>query len=80
MMMIYRSRDIARSLDSTFAVFGINHNFVDEYLENRIFSGHAVFAGNSQTLCTTVFNKKMEVRFQKKSENHSKIHIFVLYG
>ena len=39
---IYRSRDIARSLDTTFTVFGKNHNFVDDYLENQIFSGHAV--------------------------------------
>ena len=52
---IYGSRDIARSLDTTFAK---NHNFVDGYFENRIFAGHAVFAGNSQTLCTIVFNQK----------------------
>ena len=48
-----------------FAVFGQNLNFVDEYLENRIFAEHAVFAGCSQTLCTIVFNqKKMEVHGQ----------------
>ena len=31
---IYGSRDTERSLDTTFAVFGENLNFVDEYLEN----------------------------------------------
>ena len=31
---IYGSRDIARSLDTTFGIFGQNLNFVDEYLEN----------------------------------------------
>ena len=30
----YRSRDIGHSLDTTFAIFGQNLNFVDEYLEN----------------------------------------------
>ena len=51
---------IAHSLDTTFAVFGQNLNFVDEYLENRIFAEHAVFAGCSQTLCTTILNQKKD--------------------
>ena len=55
---IYDSRDIERSLDPTLAVFGENLNFMDEYLENRIFSGYAVFAGCSHTLCTIVFSQK----------------------
>ena len=55
---VYGSRDIERSLDPTFAVFGENLNFMDEYLENRIFSGYAVFAGCSHTLCTIVFSQK----------------------
>ena len=54
----YGSRDIERSLDPTLAIFGQNLNFMDEYLENRIFSGYAVFAGCSHTLCTIVFSQK----------------------
>ena len=34
---IYRSWDIGLSLDTTFAIFGQNLNFVDEYLENGNF-------------------------------------------
>ena len=52
---IYRSRDIARSLDTT---FGPNLTFMDEYLENRIFPGHAVFAGASNLISTTIFIDK----------------------
>ena len=40
---IYGSGDIARSLD----VFGQNLNFVDEYLENRIFLDMR-FSGGAQ--------------------------------
>ena len=50
---IYRSRDIARSLDTTFAIFGQNINFVDEYLENGIFFGHTVFTSTSQLISST---------------------------
>ena len=50
---IYRSRDIAHSLDTTFAVFGQNLNFVDEYLENGNFFGHAVFARCSELISST---------------------------
>ena len=52
---IYRSRDIARSLDTT---FGPNLTFMDEYLENRIFPGLAVFAGASNLISTTIFIDK----------------------
>ena len=54
----YGSRDIQRSLDTTFAVFGENLNFMDDYLENKIFAGYAVFAGCSHTICTIIFDKK----------------------
>ena len=50
---IYGSRDIAHSLDTTFAVFGQNLNFVDEYLENGNFFGHAVFASCSILISST---------------------------
>ena len=50
---IYRSRDIARSLDTT---FGPNLTFKDEYLENRSFPGHAVFAETSNTISTTIIS------------------------
>ena len=56
---IYRSRDIARSLDTT---FGPNLTFRTEYLENRIFPGHAVFAETSNLISTTIFiNKKYQI-------------------
>ena len=56
---IYRSRDIARSLDTT---FGPNLTFMDEYLENRIFPGGAVFAETSNSISTTIFiDKKYRV-------------------
>ena len=50
---VYVSGDIARSLDTTFAVFGQNLNFVDEYLENENFFGHAVFARRSELISST---------------------------
>ena len=52
---IYRSRDIARSLDTT---FGPNLTFMDEYLENRIFPGGAVFTETSNLISTTIFIHK----------------------
>ena len=52
---IYRYRDIARSLDTT---FGPNLTFRDEYLENRIFPGHAVFAETSNLISTIIFSNK----------------------
>ena len=52
---IYRSRDIARSLDTT---FGPNLTFMDDYLENRIFPRHAVFAETSNLISTTIFIDK----------------------
>ena len=56
---IYRSRDIARSLDTT---FGSNLTFMDEYLENQIFPGLAVFAETSNLISTTIFsNNKYQV-------------------
>ena len=48
---IYGSRDIEQSLYTTLIIFGQNLNFMDEYLENQIFSGYAVFAGFSYTHC-----------------------------
>ena len=50
---IYGSRDIERSLDPTLAVFGQNRNFVDEYLENENFLGHAVFGKCSVSISST---------------------------
>ena len=50
---IYRSRAIGHSLDTTFGIFGQNLNFVDEYLENGNFFGHAVFASTSQLISST---------------------------
>ena len=50
---IYGARDIAHSLDTTFAVFGQNLNFVDEYLENGNLFGHAVFARRSELISST---------------------------
>ena len=56
---IYRSRDIARSLDTT---FGPNLTFMDEYLKNQIFPGLAVFAETSNLISTTIFiNKKYQL-------------------
>ena len=52
---IYRSRDIARSLDTT---FGPNLTFRDEYLKNRIFPGGAVFAETSNLISTINFIDK----------------------
>ena len=53
---IYGSRDIERSLDTTFAVFGQNWHFMDEYLENRAKFGHAVFAGCSILISSTFWS------------------------
>ena len=50
---IYGSRDIERSLDTTFAVFDQNWHFVDEYLENGAKFGHAVFARRSVMISST---------------------------
>ena len=56
---IYGSRDIARSLNITFRP---NLTFMDEYLENRIFPGGAVFAETSNSISTTIFiDKKYQV-------------------
>ena len=80
---IYRSRVITRSLDTTFAVFGQNLNFVDEYLENGSFPGHAVFASCSILISSTFwasFIKIVRAVFEKKSKKCHFDHIFVLYG
>ena len=80
---IYGSRDIARSLDTTFGIFGQNLNFVDEYLENRIFAGDAVFARLSELISSTFwasFIKIVRAIFEKKSKNCHFDHIFGLFG
>ena len=51
--IIYGSGDIARSLDTTFGIFGQNLDFVDEYLENGNFFGHAVFGRCSELINST---------------------------
>ena len=80
---IYGSRDMALSLDTTFGIFGQNRNFVDEYLKNGIFVWHAVFAGHSEMISSTFwpsFIEILNVLFEKKSKNPSKMDIFALYG
>ena len=80
---IYGSRDMALSLDTTFGIFGQNLNFVDEYLENQIFAGHAVFARLSELISSTFwpsFIQILNVVFEKKSKNRQFDHIFALYG
>ena len=80
---IYGSQDIERSLDTTFAVFGQNWHFMDEYLENRAKFGHAVFAGCSILISSTfwsILTKIVRAVFEKKSKNHHFDHIFVLFG
>ena len=80
---IYGSRDMALSLDTTFGIFGQNRNFVDEYLKNGIFVWHAVFAGHSEMISVTFwpsFIEILNVLFEKKSKNPSKMDIFALYG
>ena len=80
---IYRSWDMGLSLDTTFAIFGQNLNFVDEYLENGNFFGHAVFARCSELISSTFwpsFIKIVRAVFEKKSKNLHFDHIFVLYG
>ena len=47
---IYGSRDIERSLDTTFAVFGQNLTFVDEYLLRKNCFWYAVFCRCSKTV------------------------------
>ena len=72
---IYGSGDIARSLDTTFGIFGQNLNFVDEYLENGSFPGHAVFAGCSVLISSTIWSilaKIVRAVFEKKSKKCSK--------
>ncbi len=80
---IYGSRDIERSLDPTLAVFGQNRNFVDEYLENENFLGHAVFCKCSVSISSTFWpkiSKIVRAVFEKKSKNRHFDHIFVLFG
>ena len=80
---IYGSRDMALSLDTTFGIFGQNLNFVDEYLENQIFAGHAVFARLSELISSTFWESFIEfwdVVFEKKSKKCHFDHIFVFYG
>ena len=79
----FRSRDMERSLDTTFGIFGQNRNFVDEYLKNQNFFWHAVFAGCSEMISSTFWTSFIEILnilFEKKSKNPSKMDIFGLYG
>ena len=80
---IYGSGDIARSLDTTFDVFGQNRNFVDEYLENGNFFGRAVFGRCSELISSTFWASLVKIVravFEKKSKKCRFDHIFVLYG
>ena len=79
----FRSRDMERSLDTTFGIFGQNRNFVDEYIKNQNFFWHAVFAGCSEMISSTFWTSFIEILnilFEKKSKNPSKMDIFALYG
>ena len=80
---VYGSRDIERSLDPTFAVFGRNRNFMDEYLENGDSSGPAVFCKCSVLISSIISQRFIEIVravSEKKSKNPSKMHVSVLYG
>lgn len=80
---IYLSRDIARSLDTTFAVLGQNRNFMDEYLENGHFLDVRFFANVFVTISSTFWpkmNKIVRAVFEKKSKNRHFDHIFEIYG
>ena len=79
----FRSRDMERSLDTTFGIFGQNRNFVDEYLKNQNFFWHAVFARCSELISFTflsVLSQIVRAISEKKSKNHQFDHIFELYG
>ena len=80
---IYHSWDMGLSLDTTFAIFGQNLNFVDEYLKNQNFFWHAVFARCSELISSTFwasFIKIVRAIFEKKSKNCHFDHIFGLFG
>lgn len=80
---IYGSGHIARSLDTTFTIFGQNLNFVDEYLENKNFFGHAVFARCSISISSTFWpncSKILRAVSEEKLKNSHFDHIFVLFG
>ena len=49
------------SLDQIFAVFEPNMTFRDEYLENRIFPGGAVFAETSNLISINFIDKKYQL-------------------
>ena len=76
---IYGSGDTARSLDTTFGIFGQNLNFVDEYLENGNFFGHAVFGRGSELISSTIWSilaKIVRAVFEKKSKKCHFDHVF----
>ena len=80
---IYGSRDIERSLNTTFAVFGENANFMDEYLKNGGSYGPAVFCKCFVTISSTIlelFSKIVRAVFEKIAKNPSKMDVSVLYG
>ena len=80
---IYTSRDIERSLDTTFDVFVKNLNFMDEYLENGASSWPAVFCKCFLSISSTIlklFSKIVRAIFEKIPKNYHFDHIFVLYG
>ena len=65
------------------SIFGQNLNFMDEYLENGNFFGHAVFARTSESISSTfwsILSKIVRAVFEKKSKKCHFDHIFVLYG
>ena len=79
----FRSRDMERSLDTTFGIFGQKRNFVDEYLKNQNFFWHAVFARCSELISSTFwasFIKIVRAISEKKSKNCHFDHIFGLFG
>ena len=74
---IYGSRDIERSLDTTFAVFGQNLTFMDEYLEIRGSYGPAVFCKcfvMISSIILELFIKIVRAIFEKIAKNPSKMH------
>ena len=80
---IYGSRDIARSLDTTLAVFGENLDFMDEYLENGAKFGHAVFCKCFVLIPSTILELLMEIVravSEKIAKNHHFDHIFAIFA
>ena len=79
---IYGSRDIERSLDPTFAVFGENLNFMDEYLENGSFFKCAVFCKCFVSISSTILELFIEIVravSEKIAKNYDFDHNFRIF-